>query len=76
LKVLDDEPKYLVAIELGKLAKEKLNDAYTAIDAYIAAIKIKADALDVLDALYVLYARRSRRRRRARRSRRCSRSKS
>lgn len=55
LKVLDDEPKYLVAVELGKIAKEKLNDAYTAIDAYLAAIKIKADALDVLDSLYVLY---------------------
>ncbi len=55
LKVLEDEPKYVVAVELGKLAKEKLNDAYTAIDAYNNAIKIKPDALDVLDGLYVLY---------------------
>jgi tetratricopeptide (TPR) repeat protein len=55
LKVLDDEPKYLVAVELGKLAKEKLNDAYMAIDAYLAAVKLNPQVLDVLDALYVLY---------------------
>ncbi len=53
--VLDDEAKLPVCLELGKLAREKLNDQYMAIDAYLAAHKIKPDALEVLDALFVLY---------------------
>src|SRR5262249_23581448 len=44
-----------LCIELGTLAREKLSDAYMAIDAYLAAHKINPDALPVMDALYVLY---------------------
>ncbi|MBS1151710.1 MAG: agmK, partial [Myxococcaceae bacterium] len=55
VQVLDGEPRFDVALALGKLARDKLSDAYMAIDAYLAAHRIKAEALEVLDALYVLY---------------------
>jgi tetratricopeptide (TPR) repeat protein len=55
LGVLDGDDKYVMSIELGKIAREKLNDAYMAIDAYLSAHKIKPDVLDVMDSLYVLY---------------------
>ncbi|MHB8874318.1 MAG: tetratricopeptide repeat protein, partial [Myxococcaceae bacterium] len=53
--LLDGEPKYQVCLELGKIAREKLSDAYMAIDAYLGAHKINPEALEVMDALYVLY---------------------
>ncbi|MFT3709095.1 MAG: tetratricopeptide repeat protein [Archangium sp.] len=53
--VLDGEAKYEAATGLGQVAKEKLSDPYIAIDAYLAAHRIRQDALDVMDALYVLY---------------------
>lgn len=55
LNVLEGEDKFEVAIALGKLARERLNDSYMAIDAYGVAAKVKPLALDVLDAMYVLY---------------------
>ncbi|MBX7099937.1 MAG: tetratricopeptide repeat protein [Myxococcaceae bacterium] len=55
VQVLDGEGRFEVALALGKLAREKLNDAYMAIDAYLAAHRIKEDVLEVMDALYVLY---------------------
>jgi len=55
LQVLDGDAKLEVCIELGILAREKLSDAYMAIDAYLAAHKINPDSLPVMDALYMLY---------------------
>ncbi len=55
LQILDGDSKYGVCIELGMLAREKLKDAYVAIEAYLNALKIKPDVLEVMDALYVLY---------------------
>jgi tetratricopeptide (TPR) repeat protein len=55
LRTLDGDEKFDMAVELGKLAREKLSDAHVAIDAYVTALKIKPDALDVMDALYILY---------------------
>ncbi|MBI3185601.1 MAG: tetratricopeptide repeat protein [Myxococcales bacterium] len=55
LQILDGDAKFQVCLDLGKLAKEKLSDAYMAIDAYVAAHKLKPDSLEVMDALYVLY---------------------
>src|SRR5262249_61819532 len=55
LQVLDGEAKYQVCIELGALAREKLSDAYMAIDAYLAAHRLHPEALPVMDALYILY---------------------
>ncbi|MEW5738109.1 MAG: tetratricopeptide repeat protein [Myxococcota bacterium] len=55
VQVLDGDPRYEAGVALGQLAREKLNDPYVAIDAYLAAHRIRPDALDVLDALYVLY---------------------
>jgi len=55
LQVLDGEAKYQVCVELGALAREKLSDAYMAIDAYLAAHRLHPEALPVMDALYVLY---------------------
>lgn len=55
IEVLDGEAKLAVCLELGKLAREKLKDAYMAVDAYLGALKIDPARLDVLDALYVLY---------------------
>jgi tetratricopeptide (TPR) repeat protein len=55
LQVLDGEAKYEVGVKLGQLAREKLRDAYVAIDAYLAAHRIRPQVLEVMDALYVLY---------------------
>ena len=53
--VLDGEPKAEVALELGRLAKEKLKDSHLAIDAYAQALQIRPESLEVMDALYMLY---------------------
>jgi tetratricopeptide (TPR) repeat protein len=55
VQVLDGDARYDVAIALGKLARDKLSDAYMSIDAYLAAHRIKPEQLEVLDGLYVLY---------------------
>lgn len=55
VEVLEGEPKYEAGVALGKLAREKLNDPYIAIDAFLAAHRIKPDVLEVMDALYALY---------------------
>ncbi len=55
LQVVDGDPKYEIGVALGKLARERLKDPYIAIDAYLAAHRLKADVLEVMDALYVLY---------------------
>jgi len=55
LRVLDGDAKYQVCVELGGLAREKLSDAYMAIDAYLAAHRLHPEALPVMDALYILY---------------------
>lgn len=55
LAVLDGDARYEAGVELGKLAKEKLSDPYMAIDAYLAAHRLKPEVLEVMDALYVLY---------------------
>ena len=55
VETLDGEAKYEAGVALGALARDKLSDPYIAIDAYLAAHRIRQDALDVLDALYVLY---------------------
>ncbi|MCI0673725.1 MAG: gliding motility protein, partial [Myxococcaceae bacterium] len=55
LEVLDGEERFKVALELGRVARERLNDPYRAIDAYQSAHKLEPDSLDVMDALYVLY---------------------
>ncbi len=55
LEVLDGEAKYDEGIALGTLARDKLSDPYVAIDAFLAAHRIRQDALEVMDALYVLY---------------------
>ena len=53
--MLEGDATYDGGVALGKLAREKLADPYMAIDAYLAAHRIKPDALEVMDALYVLY---------------------
>lgn len=55
LGVTEGDAKYDLAMELGKVAREKLRDAHMAIDAYQAAHKLRPQALEVLDSLYVLY---------------------
>ncbi|HZN91477.1 MAG TPA: tetratricopeptide repeat protein, partial [Myxococcales bacterium] len=55
VQVLDGEQKFSMYVELGMLAREKLKDPYTAIDAYGWAHKMQPEALDVMDALYQLY---------------------
>lgn len=55
VETLDGEAKYEAGVALGALARDKLSDPYIAIDAYLAAHRIRQDALDVMDALYVLY---------------------
>lgn len=55
LTVVEDEARFDVGVALGKLAREKLSDPYMAIDAFLAAHKVRGDDLEVLDALYVLY---------------------
>ncbi len=55
LGVLDGDARYDEGVALGKLAREKLSDPYMAIDAYLAAHRLKPEVLEVMDALYVLY---------------------
>lgn len=55
LGVVEGDAKYEVAVELGRLAKEKLADPYMAIDAYLVGHRLKPEVLEVMDALYVLY---------------------
>jgi tetratricopeptide (TPR) repeat protein len=55
LAVVEGDARYENGIALGKLAREKLNDPYVAIDAYLAAHKERPQQLEVMDALYVLY---------------------
>jgi tetratricopeptide (TPR) repeat protein len=55
ISVLDGDAKFQMCVELGILAREKLADPYMAIDAYVNALKVQADALTVMDSLYVLY---------------------
>ncbi len=55
LRVLDEEPRFGMAVELAKLARDRLSDPYMAIDAFLAAHKLRPSALDVMDGLYVLY---------------------
>ena len=53
--VLDGDPKAEAALELGALARDRLKDQHTAIDAYAQALRIRPQSLEVMDALYVLY---------------------
>ena len=55
IRVLEGEAKFEICIGLGQMAREKLSDAYMAIDAYLGAHKIRPESLEVMDALYVLY---------------------
>lgn len=55
LQVVEGEARFENGVALGKLARDKLNDPYLSIDAWLAAHKVKPDALEVMDALYVLY---------------------
>ncbi len=55
LQVLEEEPRFGMAVELAKLARDKLSDPYMAIDAFLAAHRLRPSALDVMDGLYVLY---------------------
>lgn len=55
LEVLDGEAKFEAGIALGTLARDKVSDPYLAIDAFLAAHRVRQDALEVMDALYVLY---------------------
>jgi len=54
LQSLDGDAKAEAALELGKLAREKLHDAHMAIDAYQVAQKLRPEDVEVMDALYVL----------------------
>lgn len=55
VQVLEGDAKYDAGVALGALARDKLSDPYVAIDAFLAAHRIRPDALEVMDALYVLY---------------------
>jgi tetratricopeptide (TPR) repeat protein len=51
----EGEDKLKTYLELAQLAREKLNDAHLAIDAYAGALKVSPRQLQVMDALYMLY---------------------
>jgi tetratricopeptide (TPR) repeat protein len=55
VRSLDGDPKFEASVELGKLSREKLNDAFMAIEAYVGAHKLRPGDVEVLDALYILY---------------------
>jgi len=55
LQSLDGDAKADAALELGKLAREKLKDSHIAIDAYAQANRIRPDDVEVMDALYMLF---------------------
>ncbi|HUM11208.1 MAG TPA: tetratricopeptide repeat protein [Myxococcaceae bacterium] len=55
VNVLEGDPKAEAALELGQIARDRLKDLHTAIDAYAQALRIRPQSLEVMDALYVLY---------------------
>ena len=55
VEVLEGEEKLKTYLDLAVLAREKLNDAYIAIDAYVGALKLAPGSLEVMDSLYILY---------------------
>jgi tetratricopeptide (TPR) repeat protein len=55
LQVLEGEARYVAGVALGELARTRLKDPYMALDAYLAAHRVRPEVLEVLDALYVLY---------------------
>src|SRR5690606_31495607 len=55
VEVVEGEDRFRAGFELGRVAREKLNDPYLAIDAYQNALRAVPDALEALDALYMLY---------------------
>jgi tetratricopeptide (TPR) repeat protein len=55
LQLLDGEARYTAGVALGELARSRLKDPYMALDAYLAAHRVRPEVLEVLDALYVLY---------------------
>ena len=55
LQSLDGDAKADAALELGKLAREKLKDSHVAIDAYGQANRLRPDDVEVMDALYMLF---------------------
>jgi golgin subfamily B member 1 len=56
LHVVQGEARFEIGLSLGRLAKEKLNDPYIAIDAYLAAHRAEPGNIEVMDNLYVLYS--------------------
>ncbi|XXF80470.1 tetratricopeptide repeat protein [Myxococcaceae bacterium GXIMD 01537] len=54
ISVTEGEAQARVYLELGQLAREKLEDPYMAIDAYTGALRLRPDLLEVMDTLYVL----------------------
>ena len=55
LDLLDSEEKYEMFLAIGRLAHEKLEDPYQAIDAYLGASRMRPDELAPLDSLRSLY---------------------
>lgn len=55
LAVLDEEQRYDLQLAIGRLAREKLEDPYQAIDAYLAAHRLRTGEAAPLESLLVLY---------------------
>lgn len=53
--LVEDAARFELYTSIGWLAREKIKDAYRAIDAYVMALELKADAPDVHEALLSLY---------------------
>lgn len=53
--LVDDEARFALYMAIGKLSKEKLNDAYRAIDTYVMAQELREASPEVHEALLALY---------------------
>ncbi|MBJ6762133.1 tetratricopeptide repeat protein [Myxococcaceae bacterium JPH2] len=54
VNVVEGDAKIRVFLELGRIARDQLNDPYMAIDAFSGALKVDPTSPEVMDALYVL----------------------
>ena len=55
LEALEGDARYEMLLAIGRLAREKLEDPYQAVDAYLGAHKLKPEAVAALESLLVLY---------------------
>ncbi len=55
LDTLEGEARFDASVQVARLSRDRLDDPYQAIDAYLQALKLRPDSLAVLEDLLALY---------------------